>query len=289
MGIHFTIFRTGNDFSCTADDQARFFIGRRVPYEGKIGLYNIFAGSKIEKLNYSAANFSAGNGFWATFIEPTAMCEGRNFLTLNTYDRAAFTFGFGQFAAHVANGDFVTYFRTMLGLSNAESYFPGLGIINGRVARTDTTPPIVLEDDQSTEKLMKYLNPTLAEVEDSEVIAAARLIHWTSTTVAAQDVQVAQMVNTFKKFMKRADQRVGVDGLTADCCCVIADILHQGRAGDMTWPLIKEALNSANPLARLLTIGLPRWKERLTTLKAAIAGRPIMATTRWNRAKGDFV
>src|SRR5512146_2408539 len=129
MPIFFKILRNGDDFSCSADNGSAFFVGRRVPYEGHIGLYNIFRSSKIERLNYAAADFDAQHGFWATLIEPTAICEGLNFLTLNTYDAAAFTFGFGQFAAHVPNGDFVKYFRALLGLPNAADYFPHVGLV----------------------------------------------------------------------------------------------------------------------------------------------------------------
>ena len=146
--------RNGDDFSCKADGGPSYFVGRRVPYHGNIGLYNVFAGSKLEKLNYQAADFQQPHGFWAAFIEPTAMCEGRNFLTLNTYDRAAFTFGFAQFAAHVENGDFVKYFRAMLGLPEAPDYFPHLGVVGGRICQTDGAVPVPLENDQTTKPLM---------------------------------------------------------------------------------------------------------------------------------------
>jgi len=66
------------------------------------------------------------------FIEPTARCEGQSFITLNTYDRARFTFGFAQFAAHEPDGDFVTWFRDMLGQSEASDYFPDLAVKDGR-------------------------------------------------------------------------------------------------------------------------------------------------------------
>ncbi len=289
MAILFTIHRNGNDFSCTADGGPRFFVGRRVPYNGRIGLYNIFAGSKLVKLDYKAVDFAGALGFWALLIEPTAIVEGRNFLTLNSYDRAAFTFGFGQFAAHVPGGDFVQYFRAMLSLPEARDYFPHLGIVAGRICKTDGLAPIPLENDQSTVELIRYLNPTPNEVEDSEVIAAAKLIHWTLSHASARQGQVGQMARTFRTMMLRADERVGIDGRSADICCVIADILHQGRAGNMTWPLIQQALQSANPLAKLLLIGEPAWHTRLLGLKNAITQRPELAARRWSRAKGDFV
>ncbi|MFT0859760.1 hypothetical protein [Ancylobacter sp. G4_0304] len=287
MAYLFTIYRSGNDFSCRVDGGPPFFVGRRVPYEGRIGLYNIFAGSRLLKIDYDPAAFAGQFGFWAEFILPTAMCEGRNFLTLNTYDRAAFTFGFGQFAAHVPNGDFVQYFRTMLTLPQAPLYFPHLAVIGGRITGTDGAGP--LESDASTAALMAYLNPNLAEVQDAEVVAAAKFIHWTATTPAAQSVQVDQMIDTYRGFMRRADHRVGIDGRTAAECCVIADILHQGRGGSMTWPLIQSALNSTNPLEALIKIGAPTWEERRRVLRRALQRNPNFANRRWSRAAGDFV
>lgn len=288
MAIYFKISRDGNNFSATADGGQPFFVGRRVPYEGNIGLYNIFGGSKLQKLNFDPKNFQA-QGFWADFIEPTALCEGRNFLTLNTYDRAAFTFGFGQFAAHVPNGDFVKYFRTMLGLPEASDYFPHLGVVAGRVCDTGAANPKPLESDESTGPLMAYLNPDLSEVQDAEVIAAAKLIHWTANHADAQNAQVDEMIAAFKGFMAEADRRLGINGLTADLCCVIADIRHHGRGGKMTWPLIQEALSASKPFDALIAIGAPKWAERKSTLKAAILARPQFLSKVWRTAKSDFV
>ena len=47
-------------------------------------------------------------------MHPTAIAEGALFHTLNTYDRAQFTFSFLQFAAHVLDGDFVAHLRALL-------------------------------------------------------------------------------------------------------------------------------------------------------------------------------
>jgi hypothetical protein len=289
MSILFKIIRNGNDFSCSANDGPNFFVGRRVPYEGNIGLYNIFAGSKLQKLNYTAADFAQQYGFWSEFIEPTAICEGLNFLTLNTYDVAAFTFGFGQFAAHVPNGDFVRYFRSLLALPEATEYFPHLAIVNGHICKNDTTPPTVLENNDSTRALMHYLKPDLSEVQDAEVIAAAKFIHWTSKSAAARSVQVAEMIETFRKFMSSADHRVGIDGHPASECCAIADILHQGRGGKMTWPLIEAALKSSKPFESLIAIGAPKWDGRKKKLKDGINGRPAFLSKRWSLQKTDFV
>ena len=137
---------------------------------------------------------------------------------------------------------------------------------------------------------MNYLNPDLNEVQDAEVIAAAKLIHWTSSSVDSRLAQVTEMISVFKSYMKMADTRVGIDGRPGNQCGVIADILHQGRGGkNTTWPLIHEALQSAKPYESLVAIGAPKWDQRKRTLKAAIDARPEIAARRWNRATGDFI
>lgn len=289
MSIFFKIVRNNRDFSCTADDGPKFFVGRRVPYENNIGLYNIFSGSSLKKLNYNPANYQAEFGFWADFIDPTAECEGRNFLTLNTYDRAAFTFGFSQFAAHVPDGDFVNYFRTLLAEPEAAAYFPTLELSNGRIHKVDGPAPVALETASSTQPLMNYLNPTLDEVEDQEVIAAAKLIHWTAEHRQARLIQIKQMIATYREFMRRADRRQLIDGRTADQCCVIADILHHGRGGRITWSLITDALNSSRPFENLVAIGAPKWNGRKSTLKRKILANPKMKSLKWSSAQSDFV
>jgi hypothetical protein len=289
MAILFSIERLGNDFSARADGGPKYFVGRRVPYEDKIGLYNIFSGTKIEKIYYRSVDYVESLGFWASFIEPTAICEGRNFLTLNTYDRAAFTFGFGQFAAHVPNGDFVEYFRALLETSSAKSYFPHLTLSNSRIHSVSNNGTLTqIEDDDSTTKLMRYLNPSFEEVEDNEVIAAAKFIHWTVADSAARQIQIDQMVATFKRFMRRAEARINMNDRPASHCCVIADILHHGRGGKMTWPLIDAAVKSSKPFESLVTIGAPKWDHRKSKLKKAIESGDAFEGMVWDSATHDF-
>jgi hypothetical protein len=180
--IYFEIIRFGFDYSCRADGGDPFFVGRRTQYRGRVGLFNVFRRSPLTQLPYRASDFTTTFDFGAKFIAPTAEAEGLNFLTLNTYDRAGFTFGFAQFAAHVAEGDFVLYLRRLLARPEASNYFPGLSLIGGQVHQLDDRGnPRRLEDQRSSELLKRYLNPTGEEVEDAEVVAAARLIHWTIT------------------------------------------------------------------------------------------------------------
>jgi hypothetical protein len=291
MAIAFTILRQDRLFKARAGGEAPFFVGYATRYFDKgaqqeiEGLYNVPT-KLLPKLLYTPADIQAQHGFWADFIWPTAQCEGGNYLTLNTYDRAGFTWGFGQFAAHVPNGDFVRFMRAMLLLPEANAYFPDLALDNGHIARLAGGQLHQLENAQTTAPLMSYLNPTTTAIEDSEVIAAARFIHWTTRSAAPRELQAGHMVETFLRLMKEADQRLGLDGRSADICCVICDIRHQGRA---KYTAIQAALASGAPYAELLKLGSISYPGRLKTLRQAIDSYgPAFRNRVWDRASGSF-
>ncbi len=291
MSIHFTIERSGRIFNSTADGGAAFFVGCQTSYHDRPsgedfeGLFNV-PRRELPKLVYKATNYRGMYKFWADFIEPTSKCEGGNFLTLNTYDRARFTWGFGQFGAHVPDGDFVEFFRDLIGRPEKEDYFPDLALKDGRIVKMSAGSAIPLETASSTSPLMDYLNPTKSAVEDSEVISAAKLIHWTTNVEQARELQVMHMVGTFQRLMKTSDARLDLDGRSADICLAVCDIRHQGRA---KFPTIQTALNSARPLASLLQIGGISYPERCATLEAEIAAKGALLTSKkWNRRNADF-
>lgn len=278
----------GNKYFGRVDGGPKFFIGSRVPYEGNKGLMNI-SGTTAQK--YDHLQFTATHGFWASFIHPTAMAEGALFHTLNTYDRARFTFSFLQYAAHVPDGDFVVFFRALLSLPLGPEYFPDLVLANNRickVASDGTTIPI--ESSTSTEGLMDYFNPSSTEVEDTEVIQAARLVHWSQNDAAHRDLQVATGIAHFKQKMAIYAQRYPMlDGADPQVCTVVADIHHQGRAKVST---VLMALQSANPLAELLKIGEQQYPERIATIRReikALAAAGIYGNLKYSKAQNDFV
>ena len=269
-------------------DGDRFFIGKRVPYLGNKGLMNI-TGTPEQK--YNRADFHAVFGFWADFIHPTAMAEGGFYHTLNTYDKAYFTFSFLQFAAHVPNGDFVRYFRALLKLQNAAEYFPDLVLHNNRIARVTDTGLVILESDDSTKNLMKYLNPSVSSIEDTEVIQAARFIHWVQNDPEHRQTQIEIGITIFKeKMIEYARPRqYRLDGVDDSICLVIADIRHQGRAKS---PEILTALRSSKPLENLLKIGETEYHERLVALKREIkvlTDEGTLGKRKYSTAENDFV
>src|SRR4029078_12734067 len=122
-----------------------------------------------------------------------------SFICLNTYDRASFTFGFLQYAAHVPNGDFVKFFKEMLDFPSASFYFAILTLKSARICYVESSGALTqLEDDSSTAKLMRYLNPTLDGIENQELICAARMVHWTTIDQNVRDLQVDFGIRHFK-------------------------------------------------------------------------------------------
>lgn len=283
--VSFTL-EAGNKYFGKIDGN-RFFIGSRVPYEGGKGLMNI-SGTAAQK--YDRADFRSSHGFWADFIHPTAMAEGALYHTLNTYDRAHFTFTFLQFAAHVPNGDFVVFLRALLKLPLASEYFPDLVLERNRVCRVrNAGTPVPLESDTSTAPLLDYLNPSLREIEDTEVIQAAKFIHWSQNDPAHRQTQIDVGIAHIREKMAGYAKQYGLNGVTDTICQLVMDIRHQGRAKS---PAIVLALKSSNPLESLLALGEPKYHGRVVVLRREIkklVAEGTFGTHKYSTAKKDFV
>lgn len=267
-------------------DGKRFYIGSRVPYLDGKGLVN---GSGTPTQKYDRKQFRDRYGFWADFIHPTAMAEGALFHTLNTYDRAFFTFSFLQFAAHVPNGDFVVYLRALLKLPLATEYFPDLVLIGDRICRLTDTGPVQLESDTSTAGLCDYLNPTVKEIEDTEVIQAAKFVHWAQNDALNRQTQIDVGVAHFRRNMAQYATRYSLDGAPAAICLVVADIRHQGRAKSAA---LISALASPKPLDALLGLGAALYPQRVKVLRREINALTADGTfggLKYSVAKADFV
>lgn len=288
--MDFRIEARGRDYWASCGREAAFFIGRRLAYQGRVGLGTAAPGCPPPPILYSAPAYRARFGLWADLIAPTIACEGSSFTALNSYDRAGFSFGIGQFAAHVPQGDFVHYVRTLLTLPKARLYFPTLTLCAGYVhAVQPTGDPVPLENATSTRALQAWLNPDPAEIGPAEAQAAARLIHWTLHDPAAQAAQVTQMVTSFRRAITRATRHLPGRALTGAEACVIADLVHHGRAGGNLWPRVAAALNEAEPLARLLALGGARWASRVDRLRTEIVTRSALGRHVWDTTNRDFV
>ena len=251
-------------------EEDRFVIGYRTKYQDKFGLFNTDAKSG---LTYKPDDYRDTSGFWADFIQPTASAESKgSFFCLNTYDRAKFTFGFMQYAAHVPNGDFVKYLKALLQLPSAASYFPRLQLQQGRINYENSDQTLTqLESDISTQGLMNYLNPTLQEVENQEAICAARMVHWAQNDSQNRLTQVRLAIDFFRANMPRYHHRLDLNQAPAKVCAVVCDILHQGRG---TFDRIAAALNTNGnwnqAYLNLLRIGETNYAERISVVKRKI-------------------
>lgn len=273
MTLNFTFSQTGTShFARVIGTSApKFLVGKETIYERtKHGLFNL---SIPPGIAYDAADYVGEYGFWAYFITPTAKAESNNsFVCLNTYDRAQFTFSFMQYGAHVPNGDFVKFFRELLALPNAKDYFPKIVLKNNRIFFKESTGSLTqLENDTSTEPLMKYLNPSLSGIENQELICAARMVHWATNDASHRRIQVKVAVEHFRENMKRYAQRYNLDGYPDKVCQVVCDIRHQGRANSQQ---IINALNTGGNFetaySRLTQLGQPLYANRINTIRAVI-------------------
>jgi hypothetical protein len=262
--------RTAHYATLAGSNQPKFVIGYRTLYLGNSGLYNV---SIINNLVYKPEDYANQLGFWAYFIYPTAKAESKgSYLCLNTYDRAQFTFSFMQYAAHVPNGDFIKFFKKLLALPIAAQYFPKIVLQNGRIFYRNPNGILTqLEDDVSTQPLMNYFNPGLSEVENQELICAARMVHWASNDAEHRKIQVETAIDHFKNNMKDYDKRFGLNNVPAKVCQVICDIRHQGRG---TNDRIALALNTNGDYDKafrnLLSIGEVNYSTRINTVKSTI-------------------
>jgi hypothetical protein len=252
----------------------KFLVGTEITYPKDGKLKGLFLSQKLGH-TYDRAHYRTKYGFWADFIYPSAQCETRaHFRWLNTYDRAFFTFGFLQFAAHEAEGDFVQLFRALLKTPQGKDYFPELFLnTKGFISRTLADGSVVrLENKHDTDLLKQYLNPTrLAIEEKEEVDRAARFIHWCDTHESHRDLQVEVGIRLVKQKMKTYNRWYKLDGVVDKVCAVIMDIHHQGRGKRK---VVQKALEGADPDAdytNLLKIGSDKYSKRIKTLSDTIA------------------
>jgi len=273
VAINFSFSATGTSrFAQVIGQQgSRFLIGKEVVYD------KVFHGLANESVSagniYDPKAFVGQHGFWAYFIMPTAKGESNySFLCLNSYDRAQFTFGFMQYAAHVPNGDFVVFLKRLLALPDAGEYFPKLVLQNNRIFYRGSTGALSqLENDVSSQALMNYLNPSLNDVEGQELICAARMVHWATNDPSNRTLQVQLAIDNFKQYMHLYSKRFNLDGFPDRVCQMVCDIKHQGRARDQA---IVDALNTNGnfdlAFSRLQQLGKPKYGNRISAVSSVI-------------------
>lgn len=285
-----SIKQSGKTFSAETSSGFNFIIGSSTIYTDDMTRTGLFQGPKAQTDSlgfgvYAATDFEAVFGQWAHFIEPTLSAEGgARFATLNTYDRAAFTFGAPQLAAHTPGKNFIEYFRQLLALPDAARHFPELSLRQAIGGKTTVhlasgggfldleqvvlvTRPNGKKENQLA-KLMAYLNSSATAVDHAELSAAARLVNWLRLDPKAKELQISVFIEHAKANLARAKVNVaGFDGNDWKVGLWIMDIMHHGRG---TFAEMANAMGSGMPLSGLKKIGAKSYKPRIDTIAKAI-------------------
>jgi hypothetical protein len=269
------------------DGGAAFLVGQTVPFADgdgpHRGLYQTRVLNEIPKLFFDRNAAQTEFGLWAHFIWPTVVAEsaGGHHLLINTYDRARFTFGFYQLAAHTPNDNLILLFRELLKLPSATEYFPDLMVKNGKVHRIEGTHSKSLEvvtnvhrpngkfEDQIV-GFMSYLNPDTTNAGEAEAVNAARLMHWLIHDPKAVAASVGVALSILRRKVKRQAAAYHLIGRDPRLAIWVSDISHQSRGDSKS---IKAAL--AEPtlekqLAALAMIGKLDFPERIKSIKASL-------------------
>ena len=222
---------------------------------------------------YEAEDYT-GIGHWAYLLDVTAYCESKNrFNLVNTYDRAQFTFGFYQLAAHTPRDNLILFFRGALLDEQFQKLFPDLELRAGRVfhigkdgTATDLEEQVydAKRKEYTLKHFMSYLNPGRTTVDHEEVLNAAKLVWWANECDECARLQVATANEILrKKFAERYVEWYELDGELDIVCAIIADIHHQGRG---TKKQVLDALSADDVEGALLEIGKKTCAQRIATL-----------------------
>lgn len=281
-------------------DATPFLVGREVNQPAR-SFYGIMVpGDQYWGPVFDAADHVGDLDHWAYLLEATGHCESSNRFTLiNTYDRAKFTYGFYQLAAHTPNDNLILLFRELAKLPAFKDYFPDLAIQNGRLFRLgrdgsatdlETEMPTGPGGEINLQLFMNYLNPNRKLVDTQEILMGARLIHWTVNDAQVRRAQVRVAAGILQgKMTKRYQPKIGLDGRSDVLCAIVSDIFHQGRS---TFAEVKAILAKPNAKDLLLKLHDDKYAGRNKALKEAIdksvaAGR--LGTKRYSAAGNDFV
>ncbi len=279
-------------YTATTVGNVSFRFGKRVPYTddmARVGLNQ--GGPSLADASsfgaYKASDFATELGQWAHFLVPTLTAEGGAlYATLNTYDRAAFTFGAPQLAAHTPDLNFGPYLRRLLALPAPREHFPELslrpdprGVKTAHLALGDGSfrnleeAVLVTRPNGRREKqaihLMRYLNSDPEAVDDAETLAAARLINWLRQDRTVALLQIETFIAMAKlNFATAKTKMPAFDGSDWRIALWVMDILNQGRG---TYAAMNAALGQPNPVDAISRIGEGSYGGRVRKVRDGVA------------------
>jgi hypothetical protein len=261
---------------------AEYYVARNTKYESFRGLWQPM--SKLYGPRYTIPAFTEEYETVAGMLGVISAGESSGFFNrLNTYDRAAFTFGFFQLAAHTPNDNLILLFRRAVVENSAfQALFPNLKLVDGVLHRDLGTHQVSLEkqyprpghpNEKNLKDFMTYLNADGESIDDTELSASARLVHLANSddTFNQLQVNVAAQI-TMRKLRSTYSNWYNLNGVSDLICTAIADIHHQGRGKRVQ---VQNALSSASTIQgkvkALCKIGEADFAERCATLRQALA------------------
>ncbi len=284
------------DIFARIDDGPEFYVARRTTWGGRVGLAQI---GRLSGPVYDPSAYLAEFGPWAQLVYAIGASESANrFNRINSYDRAAFTFGFFQLGAHTPEDNLVLLLREATALPAFHRHFPELQMKDGRLHRITEGSVTNLETvacnprhgENQLANLMRYLNPDETQLDEAEIIHAARLVDLCETSPEFCALQVRTAIQiTARKFRERYQRWYDLNGLSDSIGVAIADIHHQGRAKNSQ---VRAALASTTPLASLTRLGEDKYPERCQSLRNMIATmeqRGQLGQHRYDNAQSLFV
>jgi Putative peptidoglycan binding domain len=278
---HYVVMRNGSKFYVGTETHYKDDMDRRGLFQPSRGLANIRAAGVYDRA--AAADVV---GKIAHLIWPTVMAESSCYFSrLNSYDRAAFTYGCYQAAAHTPNANLIVLFRLLLGLDSASRYFPDLKLVrdsagvprvhqissSGTERSLETARQVVRPNGKTETQLadfMSYLNSDPQVVDNGELTAGARLYLWLLDEPEAREAQIKHAAQTAR--MRIEETRKAIPSFKAEHwqqVIWVNDIRHQGRGG---YAIIKRALESSDPISELAKIGAKAYAERVKTVSNCI-------------------
>jgi peptidoglycan hydrolase-like protein with peptidoglycan-binding domain len=290
--VMFDFDKGGRKVFATPSGGQRFYVGTDVPYEDDMPRRGLAQSSReLQLLQPSGAYDRKAEAQridkWAHFLWPTIMAESSGYFgRVNSYDRAAFTFGCYQFAAHTPRENLILLFRRLLTLPGADSYFPDLKLHNNasgvltvhRIGAAGGLVDLEVEEmvrrpNGSSERqiphFMRYLNSDSKAVDTAEMTAAARLMLWCAEDDAPRREQLSLAVETAVAKMKATRNKVpAFDGSDWKVALWINDIRHQGRA---KYSAIAGALGRSDAVEALSQLGASVYDGRKNLVRKLIA------------------
>lgn len=285
-GATFTITPTDEpqeaQIKFTATDSrtgSSFYVGRITTYGSRMGLSR-----RSDAVIYDRERRAETFGAWAHFIWPSAMAESAGQeIVINAWDRAQFTWGFYQLAAHTPDDNLILLMRRLAALPSAAIFFPDLGLDDeGRLTRKlgsgevvslekVTEVPVGNDTERQIVDFMCYLNPSSRRFDEAEAVTAAKFIAWAAEDPEMLKTTLDVSIGIMKDKIRRWANTLGLIGQQPELAIWVSDIIHQGRG---TRALLQAAVAQPNFETRLDALSridkYGSFDERRATVKAAV-------------------